>query len=381
MSVWSGLEASRAATGVQTQIASGEPAHATLLLGPAGSGKRSVALAIAAALNCTDSPGEGCGTCRACRRILNRSHPDVHHIVPEGPLIPVDVIREVIIPEAARSPFEGRYKVFIIEEADRMNAAAQNALLKTLEEPHQDTCFVLLSADEDEVLETVRSRCRVSHMDPLPFDHVVDVLRGEGADDDTARLAASLAEGDLERARLLAFDASVRERRRKWLAVPRVLISPAAAVAAAQEILDEARAAVKERGKAQKKEIEQLAEATGEGRGTAAARNALTTRHKRELRRLEQDVLGEALVTVGQFYRDVLSVRTGAFEAVVNSDRGDDLRTWASSAAGDAALIAAAERCLAARASLGFNANVPLAIESTLVELSQLAPPPAASAA
>jgi DNA polymerase-3 subunit delta' len=93
--VWDYLEGSAAAAGLRQQIGSGQVAHAWLLLGSAGSGKRPVALAIACALNCPHQPGIGCGACSTCTRILRRRHPDVHHIVPEGPLIPVDVIREL----------------------------------------------------------------------------------------------------------------------------------------------------------------------------------------------------------------------------------------------------------------------------------------------
>ena len=129
MNVWASLEASRSAAGLARQVAAGEIAHAWLLLGPAGSGKRTTAVAIAASLNCSVEPGVGCGQCSSCGRIQRGRHPDVHHVVPEGPIIPVDIIREIIIPEASRSPFEGRFKMFIIEEADRMNESAQNALL------------------------------------------------------------------------------------------------------------------------------------------------------------------------------------------------------------------------------------------------------------
>ena len=161
MTVWDRLHGSRAAEGVANQIARGEIAHAWLLVGPAGSGKGPTAVAIAAALNCSVEPRIGCGECSSCLRTLRRRHPDVHHIVPEGPIIPVDVVRETIIPEANRSPFEGSYQVFVVEEADKMNPPAQNALLKTLEEPQAHTVFVLISDRAEELLETVHSRCRV----------------------------------------------------------------------------------------------------------------------------------------------------------------------------------------------------------------------------
>jgi hypothetical protein len=114
----------------------------------------------------------------------------------------------------------------------------------------------------------------------------------------------------------------------------------------------------------------------GEGRGTAAARNALANRHKRELRRLEQDVLGEALATLGSFYRDVLALRRGAVEGIVNLDLIDDLRSWAESDASDAALVRAVDRCLETRGQFEHNPNATLHMEATLLDLARLVPPP-----
>src|SRR5687767_5229229 len=275
MSVWGTLKGSRAAEALAAQISSDEVAHAWLLLGPAGSGKRPAAQAMAAALNCTIEPGTGCGQCSVCLRIARRRFPDVHHIVPEGPLIPVDTIREQVIPEASRSPFEGRCKVFIIEEAEKMNDPAQNSLLKTLEEPQKETVFILISSRPDDLLETIRSRCRVVRMEPVDEATIVELLQAEGAPQEDALLAARVSEGDLERARLLAFDDDVRERRGWWLALPRRLTSSVDALDASAEIVAAAKEVTKVVEQHQKDETTELADALGEGRGTAGARNAL----------------------------------------------------------------------------------------------------------
>ncbi|MGH2808624.1 MAG: DNA polymerase III subunit delta' [Actinomycetota bacterium] len=377
MTLWKNLAGSRAAEGLANQVASGEVAHAWLLLGPAGSGKRPAAIAMAAALNCRVEPGRGCGECGSCLRIGRRRHPDVHHVVPEGPLIPVDMIRDTVIPEANRSPFEGERKVFVIEEAERMNPAAQNALLKTLEEPQPDTVFILISDREEELLETIRSRCRIVRMEPVPEERIIDFLEKEGAQPEWALLSARLAEGDLERARILAFGDEAMERRRVWTSIPRRLTSPLDAQDAAAEIVEQARAAVKAYEQVQKPEIEELAEAMGERRGTAQARNALQKRHKRELRRLEEEVLGEALQSLGGFYRDVLAARARGEEGITNLDLLEEIREWAASDIPDAAFVTAMEKCVDARAALLKNANPPLQIEATLVQLTALVPPQA----
>ncbi len=375
MNVWSKLDSSRVVDGITRAFKSGETPHAWLLLGPAGSGKRSAALAMSAALNCLEQPGVGCGTCRACARVLRRRHPDVHHIVPEGPLIPVDVIREMVIPEAARSPFEGRRKVFVIEEADRMNESAQNALLKTLEEPQPDTVFILLSDAEDDVLETIRSRCRVVRLDPVSESRIVELLEEDGADGDVALLAARLSEGDFERARHLAEDDTVMARRKTWTQIPVRLISSGDALDVAAEVLEMAKQAVREREQSQKVEVQELADAMGEGRGTAGARNALAKRHKRELKRLEEEVLGEALGSLASFYRDVVALRRGGEEAVTNLDMLPTLTEWSETDIADASLLSAVDRLLAARTCFDSNANPALTIEAALVDLAaQVAP-------
>lgn len=379
MNVWSKLDDSRVVEALERTLAGGEIPHAWLLLGPAGSGKRSVALAMGAALNCTVEPGVGCGTCSACARVVRRRHPDVHNIMPEGPLIPVDVIRETVIPEASRSPFEGRRKVFIIEEADRMNEAAQNALLKTLEEPHPDTVFILLSDAEEEVLDTIISRCRVVRLEPVSETRIVELLEEDGADPVRALLAARLSEGDFDRARHLAEDEVVLARRSDWVHIPARLISSVDALDVAAEVLETAKRAVKERELAQKDQVQELSEAMGEGRGTAGARNALAKRHKRELKRLEEDVLGESLASLASFYRDVVALRRGGEEAVTNIDQLESLTDWARSDVPDAALLAAVERCLDARGAFQSNANPALTIEAALVQLAAIVPPPTAA--
>jgi len=375
MTVWDRVRGSRPAEAVANQIARGEIAHAWLMVGATGSGKTPTAIALAAALNCAAEPLVGCGRCSSCLRIVRRRHPDVHHIVPEGPIIAVDVVRESVIPEANRSPFEGRYQVFIIEEAERMNPAAQNALLKTLEEPQAHTVFVLISDRAEELLETVHSRCRVIRLEPVPEERVVKLLEQEGASSEVALLAARVSEGDLDKARGLAFDAEMGERRRRWSHLPRRLTSATDALDAATEILDESRGAAKALQQTHKEEVQELAEMLGERRGTAQARNALEKRHRREARRVEGEVLADALTTLGSFYRDVLAIRRGGEEAVANLDLLDELKGWSDSAICDAALVEAIDRCVAARGALPRNANPQLTIESVLVELARLTPP------
>jgi len=174
-----------------------------ILAGPAGVGKRRVAAAVAAALNCLDPrtgdlERDACGTCASCRRIERGVHPDVVTIEPgDSGSIKIEPIREVI-DRAGFRPFEGRRRVVIIDEADAMVPQAQNALLKTLEEPPSASVFLLVSSMPDVLLPTVRSRCPLLRFAALPVADVVTVLARDhkfaAAD---ARAAADAADGSV----------------------------------------------------------------------------------------------------------------------------------------------------------------------------------------
>ncbi|MGE0392013.1 MAG: DNA polymerase III subunit delta' [Vicinamibacterales bacterium] len=181
---------------------------ALLLAGPRGVGKRRVAQALAEALNCLDpvatADGAGrdaCGVCGACRKIARGMHPDVIIIEPgETGAIKIEQVRDVI-DRAQYRPFEGRRRVVIVDEADAMVAQAQNALLKTLEEPPSASVFVLVSSVPDSLLETVRSRCpRLRFAPLLPADVAAVLVRDHGYTQTDAVAAAADAGGSVGRA-------------------------------------------------------------------------------------------------------------------------------------------------------------------------------------
>ena len=180
---------------------------ALLMEGPAGVGKRRAAVAIAEALNCLkphqggDFARDGCGECPACRRIQRGVHPDVIVIEPgEMGSIKIEQVRDVIARSEFR-PFEGRRRVVIIDDADALVPAAQNALLKTLEEPPSASMFVLVSSIPDALLPTVRSRCSRLRFGPLSPAEVTEVLRRDhGYSEQGARAVAVDAEGSVRRA-------------------------------------------------------------------------------------------------------------------------------------------------------------------------------------
>jgi DNA polymerase-3 subunit delta' len=188
-----------------------------LLAGPAGVGKRLTAIAIAETVNCLAprrggssdplpaeelTPGtDACGECAACRRIQRGVHPDVLLIEPgDSGSIKVDQVREAI-DRANYRPFEARRRVVIVDEADALMPAAQNALLKTLEEPPSASIFLLVSSLPDALLGTVRSRCPRLRFAPLHASEVAEVLmRDRGYSEADARAAAADSDGSVGRA-------------------------------------------------------------------------------------------------------------------------------------------------------------------------------------
>jgi DNA polymerase-3 subunit delta' len=200
-----------------------------ILAGPAGIGKRLVAVATAQALNCQQVVRDAidvdaCGTCPACTRIARGVHPDVLIVEPgDTGSIKIEQVRE-IIERAAYRPFEGRRRVVIIDEADALVAGAQNALLKTLEEPPPASVFLLITSRPDALLPTVRSRCPRLRFRPLGVDEVAAALVKQGRGEAEARAVAATADGSIGQA-LAASGAGVVEARN---AAVRVLTQAAA---------------------------------------------------------------------------------------------------------------------------------------------------------
>jgi DNA polymerase III subunit delta' len=180
-------------------------AHAFLFSGYEGIGKKLTALALAAAVNCPNASADGgCGVCSSCRRVAGGTHPDVHLLLPDGDEIKIDQIRRAQA-DLALKPFEGERKTMIVDGADRMNTAAANAFLKTLEEPPGDTLLVLIAALPQGLLPTIRSRCQEIKFQPLARRTLALTLEAKrGLSEDDALFIAALAQGSLGRA--LAMD-------------------------------------------------------------------------------------------------------------------------------------------------------------------------------
>ena len=170
-----------------------------ILAGPSGVGKRLVALSAAQALNCTaPSNGDACGTCATCTRIARGIFPDVIVLEPgESGSIKVEPVRDLIEQRIGYRPFEGRRRVVIIDQADALVVHAQNALLKSLEEPPSATVFLLVTSTPDTLLATVRSRCPRLQFRPLDAADLARALVERGRSEAEARAIAATANGSL----------------------------------------------------------------------------------------------------------------------------------------------------------------------------------------
>ena len=189
---------------LKTAIRTRRLQHAYLLTGDKGMGKKSMTEAFLLELFCTSPAEDGtpCLCCPSCKKILSGNHPDVIWVSHEKPAsVSVDDIRTQITDTADIRPYEGRYKVYVVPDAEKMTVQAQNALLKTLEEPPEYVIIFLLAADEKDLLDTVRSRTVKEKLKPLTDSVIRNWLRDHlRADDEKADVCVAFARGNLGRA-------------------------------------------------------------------------------------------------------------------------------------------------------------------------------------
>lgn len=193
---------------LQSAIVSRMTSHAYIISGEAGMGKSLVAKTFVNGLLCERGEAEPCLNCHSCKQVLSDNHPDVKVLVPEKPnVIKVDEVRRQVINDIEIKPYSAEYKIYIIPGAERMNPAAQNALLKTLEEPPSYAVIILLCAGPSLMLDTIVSRCVTLELRPLKDEQVSDYLMKKlQIPDYKAQIMAAFARGNIGRAMLLAGD-------------------------------------------------------------------------------------------------------------------------------------------------------------------------------
>ena len=209
-------------------------AHATLLSGESGIGKRTLARLLAQGLLCRGEEEKPCGKCRDCTRFLARTHPDAFFPSPKPRenSIKIDALREMIA-ALSRHSLEGGRRVILMEEAERMTPQAQNCLLKTLEEADEGTYFILTTHQESALLPTIRSRCRIIRMQPWTAERIENALLAKNIPAQRAHALSLYCEGSLGRALTMHEDEQYWAARdlikRSFLSIRRSADIPAAA--------------------------------------------------------------------------------------------------------------------------------------------------------
>jgi DNA polymerase-3 subunit delta' len=379
--VWSQVVGQPAVV-AELQAAVADPAamtHAWLFTGPPGSGRSVAARAFAAALQCPDG---GDGSCHACRTVLAGTHADVQTVVPEGLSIGVAEVRE-IVRMAGRAPSQGRWQVVLVEDADRMTEQASNTVLKMLEEPPSRTVFLLCapSLHPDDVPVTIRSRCRVVGLRTPPAEAVAEVLvRRDGIDPALAAWSAAAAAGHVGRARRLARDEEARLSRKAVLDVPLKLVSLAACLDAADDLVgaakEEADVAAAGLDGAETEAVKASLGVGARGPGVAAASRGagvlkeLEKRQKSRATRLGRDSLDRALVDLAGLYRDALVLDSAAGDppTLLHPDRRADAEELARRIGAEGALRRI-DALLDCRTALEQNVKPQIALEALTVAL------------
>jgi len=352
------------------------PHHAYLFTGPEGSGKRLGMRAFAAGLLCARG---GCGECRDCRLALGERHPNMLVLEPTGPDILVG--KDASDPGTARgfaraaylTPAEPGRKVMVVLQADRLRTEAADVLLKVLEEPPGDTVMVLLSARPNDLPETISSRCQSIAFPPLAEDFVVSTLTGEGIDEDRARLASRLAGANLGRARRIARDEQGLAFRDAVLAAAeRAAGGPAGALAAAEDMLEAAKAFRARLGDELEEELRPFLDERGKPedafRGVV---RRIEEQHERRVRRAEREFLDAALLALASYQRDVALVAVGGDRALlVNVDRAEEISAHGGGDAPRAAVAMGAVEEARAELADETNLNARLVLERLFLRLA-----------
>lgn len=374
MSIWDTLVGQRPAIAALSTAAGGHGmTHAWLFTGPPGSGRSNAAIAFAAALQCERA---GCGECHACRTVLAGSHADVAVIRTQRLSIGVDQVRD-LVRRSALAPVGRRWQVLVVEDADRLTDQAFNALLKAIEEPTERTVWMLCAPTVEDVLPTIRSRCRLVTLTTPAADDVAGFLeRSVGVPADLARYAARASQGHIGRARAIAVDEPTRTRRREVVAIPGRLRTLGHAMQAARRLeattKEEAEAITVELDARERADLDAAYGVVERGRKPreyAPARAALEREQKSRAKRRHLDVVDRALVDLVSIYRDAVTVAMGTGAELVNLEERAQVDALADRLGAEGALRRIDVVLAAREQMLEFNVPVMLALESMMAGL------------
>jgi DNA polymerase-3 subunit delta' len=346
--------------------------HAWLITGPPGSGRSNAARAFAAALQCRAG---GCGRCQECTTTLAGTHADVTVVATEKVTFSIDEVRG-LVGLAQRSPSGGRWRVIVLEDADRMTERTSNVLLKAIEEPPPRTVWLLCAPSPEDVVVTIRSRSRRVSLRVPPVEAVAALLvERDGVAPEVADAAARAAQSHIGLARRLARDAAARERRDRTLTLAASIRGVGDAVLTAAELVEvataEAKAATADRDAAERTALLRslgAEEAQTLPPALRAQVRQLEEDQKRRATRAQRDVLDRALVDLLSLYRDVLVHQLGADVEPVNVAHADAVARLAAEG-GPEQTIRRMDAIGEARTRLEGNVAPLLAMEAMAVAL------------
>lgn len=344
-------------------VAGGRVSHAYLFLGTPGALISETAHAFAAALTCENG---GCGACDACRRVQRGSHPDVTELVPEGArAYLVEQIREVVT-AAQYAPTMGRRRVFIFDRADLMNQAAANAFLKTLEEPPAGVVFILIAPNETAVLPTILSRCQAVRFRTIPAaEGRALVARRTGVDPERAAFALAACEGSVTDAIAFAATPASWQLREQVFACLADLARTDAwgAISAGRAFAANWMAPVEALKAAQEDARERESEFLDK-----QALKALADKNKRAVTAATGRAFARITSLVRAWLADVLAVREGMPERMVNTDAEAGI-TRAASAVRDGGIRDAVEATQRAERNIAYNVGAQNAIDALVLDV------------
>ena len=372
MSVWDELVGQDHATDL-FKAAARDPrllAHSWLITGPPGSGRSNLAYAFAASLLCKD---DGCGSCPDCRQVAARTHPDLSALATERVIISIDEVRS-LVQTAQFGPSVSRYRVVVIEDADRMVERTSNVLLKALEEPPEGTIWILCAPSEADLLPTIRSRVRSVRLIVPSIESVSNLIVARtGVDAVVAERAARHAQSHVGMATRLATNELAAQRRDETVRLALSTHNVRDAVMAAARLLEiateDAKAITEERDAV---ELEQTRYTLGLATGEAVPANmrsqfrALEEQQKRRETRSLRDGLDRILVDLHSVYRDVLRLQLGATDDLINLEYQSDLLA-ASTALSPEDVLEVSDAIATTRERISRNVSPVLALESLLV--------------
>jgi len=375
-SVWASLVGQGRAIEALRAAASGHGmSHAFLFTGPPGSGRSNAAIAFAAALECEEQP-PGCGVCHSCHTALAGSHADITVVRTDKLSIGVDEVRD-LVRRSALAPVGRRWQVMIVEDADRLTEQAANALLKAIEEPTDRTVWMLCAPTVEDLLPTIRSRCRLVTLATPSVEEVAGFLtRADGVEPPLASYCARASQGHIGRARALARDEGARNRRKEVVSIPAGLTSLASCMNAAQNLLEttqeEADLITGELDARERSDLDVSYGVVERGRRPreyAPALAALERAQKTRAKRRHLDVVDRGLMDLVSVYRDAVAVATGAKGPLVNEAIRPDIDLIVRSSSPELNLRRIGWIFDAREQMLEFNVPPALALESMLVAL------------